>query len=779
MSFEEDFSSLDDDSSDSNESRSPSRSPTPLPLHRNPQIWTTTRISSKDPAIPGQSQPEVNPGTSVSVAMTEASDGHGQGQSGYLIHASQAEWATLKNKKELNEYEIGLGRQKEALAQTKLKKAFFVADTEAIAKENAGLEQELCHLSATTEQAARQKQHIEDKISAGDTAVLVYQRDHQKLKETIEMERSRIIGMFQAKCAQRAAVERERLRERASEKESLIKQLQFQIKKDLNTEMEEYDQLVQNQVQSALEHKASEVRPFATCLRILVDTAQFERRKSAFESQLGNEMSTWSNKVDTLETQIQEVNRRVQRSGEGGRAGLATVSESVPTDHAPLGVALKYDADLREQRQHLVPSASTGTAAGLGYEFPPYHHRDTSGDDSSGDEISCPSPPIGRQYDQSVKPQHHFVLPHSTYTDSSLLQRSAPVNQRPVDAHQIPPGAPSRQGENTRSPRSSRKKTDQAPRSSEFLVSRKEQKRDKSLNPVKKAVRELTQKLLGIKSDRYVGVAVQSGYFTSRAEAVAYATEATAAVHPTLKPFCPCWEDIKGPWNLALEDLFIARFKKDHSEHCEDENYVRNHFKQRLETLRSALVVQVRQLDRPDLQEMTASNSRRTERRRTLFRRRYGWAEDNLETIIQPDGHDTIGLLCEMVKLLGTDGMSSDESDGDSEVPFTVAMKTWRSPDIVRLLKWIDVHRPKQTVFGERLPGNPPRRRRRLRYGTAPTSLRRAIANLPLNFYDPVWYRGLSAGQQRRLGATESRPLPLYVLTWPGLPPNRDDDDDY
>ncbi|KAJ7148292.1 hypothetical protein C8R46DRAFT_1231303 [Mycena filopes] len=264
------------------------------------------------------------------------------------------------------------------------------------------------------------------------------------------------------------------------------------------------------------------------------------------------------------------------------------------------------------------------------------------------------------------------------------------------------------------------------------------------------------QTLLGIQSDRGVGAAVQNGYSTSYEESVAFGSNARGAGRPTLNPFRPCWEDLKGAWNLALEDLFLEHFKSCHPELSSDEDYIRKHFKQRLETLRGALIVQ-------------------------LFRRRKAWTEDNTKSIIQADGHDTVELLLEMVKLLGTDGMSSDESNGESDKTCTVSSKSWRNPDLVRLLMWIDRNRPKHNVYGDRMSGNPPHRRLRLPYGSAPKSLRRAIANLPINFYDPIWYQGLSNGQKTRLGATVAQPLPLYILTWPraALPSDPDDLGDY
>ncbi|KAK7013884.1 hypothetical protein R3P38DRAFT_2545937, partial [Favolaschia claudopus] len=290
------------------------------------------------------------------------------------------------------------------------------------------------------------------------------------------------------------------------------------------------------------------------------------------------------------------------------------------------------------------------------------------------------------------------------------------------------------------------------------------------------------QSLMGIKNDGCIGHAIQRGHFTPREVAVAYGNQADNAVSPALEPFRPCWEDLRSPWNLALEDLFVDRFRDEHPEHTMDQEYIRTRFRQRLETMRDAIMVQVRQLGRPDLQRKKFSRNRRRERRRVLFRRRKAWASDNLETMIQADGHDTVELLLQMVSLLGTDGMSTDESANESDNNLcTVSAKDWRSPDIIRLLKWIDLHRPRHTAYGEQMPGNRPHRRLRLPHGKAPTSLRRPIANLPINFYNPVWLQGLSPARKRHLGATQARPLPLYVLTWPAnsLPENKDDQDDY
>lgn len=135
-----------------------------------------------------------------------------------------------------------------------------------------------------------------------------------------------------------------------------------------------------------------------------------------------------------------------------------------------------------------------------------------------------------------------------------------------------------------------------------------------------------------------------------------------------------------------------------------------------------------------------------------------------------------------MVDLLGTEGMSSDESTNDGQGSCLVVRKDWRHPNLIRLLKWLDQNRQKLTAYGNRKPGA--RRHRRLRYpnGRAPTSLRKPLARLPINFYNEVWYNGLTTAQQKDLQAGPPQALPLYVLTWPtnhDLPTDPDDHDEF
>ncbi|KAJ7482881.1 hypothetical protein B0H11DRAFT_1914965 [Mycena galericulata] len=100
-----------------------------------------------------------------------------------------------------------------------------------------------------------------------------------------------------------------------------------------------------------------------------------------------------------------------------------------------------------------------------------------------------------------------------------------------------------------------------------------------------RAVRKLTQHLLGIEVDREISNAIHQRRFTTLEESTAYANSASGAFQPTLDPFCPCWQDLSGSWNLALQELFLERFKSENPTLGSYEDLVRERFRQRLETL--------------------------------------------------------------------------------------------------------------------------------------------------------------------------------------------------
>ncbi|KAJ7153757.1 hypothetical protein C8R46DRAFT_1042139 [Mycena filopes] len=241
-----------------------------------------------------------------------------------------------------------------------------------------------------------------------------------------------------------------------------------------------------------------------------------------------------------------------------------------------------------------------------------------------------------------------------------------------------------------------------------FLIPRGEQDRDDALQPLQRAIRKLMQQLLGIKYDYLIGEAVQRGHFAT--------LKLTAGPgKPNLTPFRPCWEDLGGEWNQHLG----------------------SHFAQPTACWGRS----------PAADSCTEAQKRKA------------WAVNNGRKIRASDGSYSVLLLYQMVKLLSTDGMSSEESTDDG---CRVVEKNWRHPDVVQLLRWMDLQRTSDS-------GAPTKYHRRLRlpHGQTAISLRFPIAGLPVNFYHPVWYNGLASDVKLKLRAVQATPLPLHLLHAP------------
>lgn len=101
--------------------------------------------------------------------------------------------------------------------------------------------------------------------------------------------------------------------------------------------------------------------------------------------------------------------------------------------------------------------------------------------------------------------------------------------------------------------------------------------------------------------------------------------------------------------------------------------------------------------------------------------------------------------------------MSTDES-GDEKGVYIVRVKDWRSAQLLAILEYADANRNRLNGYGNNMSGGQPRRRVRPRY--APTSVRRAMMGLPINFYNPLWYSGLTERQQEDLDAQPPMEFP-------------------
>lgn len=123
----------------------------------------------------------------------------------------------------------------------------------------------------------------------------------------------------------------------------------------------------------------------------------------------------------------------------------------------------------------------------------------------------------------------------------------------------------------------------------------------------------------------------------------------------------------------------------------------------------------------------------------------------------EADNNNAWALLFAMSEALGHDGHSSDESDdGDKKV---VLCKEWRSAEVNELLRFIDDNRTTKNAYGTPLPGSTPSVRVWGRHG--PFSQKSAVAGLPRNFYDNVWFDALTEIEKAHLDALGPIELPV------------------
>jgi hypothetical protein len=119
--------------------------------------------------------------------------------------------------------------------------------------------------------------------------------------------------------------------------------------------------------------------------------------------------------------------------------------------------------------------------------------------------------------------------------------------------------------------------------------------------------------------------------------------------------------------------------------------------------------------------------------------------------------------LVPLLSALGTNGISSDESDheaGQGEATYFVKNKNWRSFEVTTWLRVFDAWHLRGRYGGEyqASPGAWPHFRTP---STETSSERPAVAHLPKNFYNPFWLSQRKAFQVRELKPTKERSLAL------------------
>lgn len=119
-----------------------------------------------------------------------------------------------------------------------------------------------------------------------------------------------------------------------------------------------------------------------------------------------------------------------------------------------------------------------------------------------------------------------------------------------------------------------------------------------------------------------------------------------------------------------------------------------------------------------------------------------------------------------IVSSLGADGVSTDESadeEGTMGNPGKVCHireKPWRSPELIKYLKFVDRDRRITNAYGNVHAGNQPRRR--IRGGGRRSEIRHIPPGLPINFYNAAWLRSLSAYDKSKLAPGAPVKLPEF-----------------
>lgn len=121
-------------------------------------------------------------------------------------------------------------------------------------------------------------------------------------------------------------------------------------------------------------------------------------------------------------------------------------------------------------------------------------------------------------------------------------------------------------------------------------------------------------------------------------------------------------------------------------------------------------------------------------------------------------------FLADVVASLGLGGMSEDDSgderqrDRNRDRKFVVKTFDWRSARLVPYLDYVDRAKQPINAFGKLSPGNVPRERIRQVGGRIIQA--QAVPGLPRNFYDEMWFAGLSMADKSVLKVVNSVEFP-------------------
>jgi hypothetical protein len=242
----------------------------------------------------------------------------------------------------------------------------------------------------------------------------------------------------------------------------------------------------------------------------------------------------------------------------------------------------------------------------------------------------------------------------------------------------------------------------------------------------------------------------------------------------------------KHPWNTDLADQFVEKFMKFRKIKSDEETLVYDLFTARFtslkrryrewqleegeDTVQRAQHVKImhkeeRRMGRRDTRRNNVSYISILRNMRLTF-----WIQlfaDRSQIALDNRGEDELvdpvwDFLFAATRLLRSEGMSSDESGQEGSGPlYYIKTRDWRNKDLIPYLQMIDRDKPRINAYGNKRPGNPPRDRQRI--SAASNSNRKAIPDLPINFYDKTWYAGLSRQDKALLRPKDALHMPVVV----------------
>ncbi|KAL1937229.1 hypothetical protein VTO73DRAFT_14456 [Trametes versicolor] len=196
-------------------------------------------------------------------------------------------------------------------------------------------------------------------------------------------------------------------------------------------------------------------------------------------------------------------------------------------------------------------------------------------------------------------------------------------------------------------------------------------------------------------------------------------------------------------WNKSAIAVFARSFVDSDEYECDDIALVKRVFRTHLRHLSRKYKISI---SAEEDKKRVKKRVNRVERKRGLFYRRLTAALSYGD--LQPHA--------EMIKLLGVDGMSSDESAVENDITrYEVLIKKWRHPDLTSWLRTFDAvyRKMNRDVAGAAVHWR--------QVTTRSDGTRKAVPCLPRNAYSPDWLQSQHPMEKEDLAISEE----LYAFT--------------